>query len=92
MSAQEKDIKLDQEEILQESQTAEQDNEVVDVEVALNEKLDEEKNKFLRLFAEFENYKKRTSKERLELFRTAGEEVMLALLPVLDDFDRALVE
>lgn len=51
-----------------------------------------EKDKFLRLFAEFENYKKRTSKERVELFRTAGQEVIQALLPVLDDFDRANVE
>ncbi|MEP6260290.1 MAG: nucleotide exchange factor GrpE [Gillisia sp.] len=54
--------------------------------------LDKEKDKFLRLFAEFENYKRRTSKERLELFKTANQEVMTAMLPVLDDFDRALNE
>lgn len=51
-----------------------------------------EKDKFLRLFAEFENYKKRTGRERIELFKTAGQEVITALLPVLDDFDRALKE
>lgn len=51
-----------------------------------------EKDKFLRLFAEFENYKKRTGRERVELFKTAGQEVITALLPVLDDFDRALKE
>ena len=51
-----------------------------------------EKDKFLRLFAEFENYKRRTSKERIELFKTANQEVLLAMLPVLDDFDRALIE
>jgi len=51
-----------------------------------------EKDKFLRLFAEFENYKKRTSKERIELFKTAGQEVLQSLLPVLDDFDRAQKE
>ncbi|MFM1879060.1 MAG: hypothetical protein RLZZ241_1926 [Bacteroidota bacterium] len=51
-----------------------------------------EKDKFLRLFAEFENYKKRTGRERIELFKTAGQEVIAALLPVLDDFDRALKE
>ena len=51
-----------------------------------------EKEKFLRLFAEFENYKKRTSKERVELFKTAGQEVLQAMLPVLDDFDRANVQ
>jgi len=54
--------------------------------------LEDEKNKFLRLFAEFENYKKRTAKERIELFKTASQEVMVALLPVLDDFERALAE
>ncbi len=49
-----------------------------------------EKDKYLRLFAEFENYKKRTSKERVELFKTANQEVMTVLLPILDDFERAL--
>lgn len=51
-----------------------------------------EKDKYLRLFAEFENYKKRTAKERIELFRTAGQDIMTSLLPVLDDFDRGLAE
>jgi molecular chaperone GrpE len=59
------------------------------VEEKLGEELAAEKDKFLRLFAEFENYKKRTSKERIELFKTAGQEVLQAMLPVLDDFDRA---
>lgn len=54
--------------------------------------LQEEKDKFLRLYAEFENYKRRTAKERIELFKTAGEEVLSALLPVVDDFDRAVKE
>ncbi|MDT0678161.1 nucleotide exchange factor GrpE [Autumnicola musiva] len=58
----------------------------------LKEEVQKEKDKFLRLFAEFENYKKRTSKERLELFKTANQEVITAMLPVLDDFDRALNE
>ena len=47
------------------------------------------KDKYLRLFAEFENYKKRTFKEKLELMKTAAQDTMSALLPVLDDFDRA---
>ena len=51
-----------------------------------------EKDKHLRLFAEFENYKRRTTKERIESFKTANQEVLQAMLPVLDDFDRALVE
>ena len=58
----------------------------------LKEDVAKEKDKFLRLFAEFENYKKRTSKERIELFRTAGQEVLVSLLPILDDFERALKE
>lgn len=62
------------------------------VEETLNAKIAEEKDKYLRLFAEFENYKRRTSKERLELFKTANEEVMSAMLPILDDFSRALSE
>jgi molecular chaperone GrpE len=47
------------------------------------------KDKFLRLFAEFDNYKKRTIKEKMELMRTAAESTMVSLLPILDDFDRA---
>lgn len=66
------------------------------VEMTNEEKLEEdlakEKDKFLRLFAEFENFKKRTTKERIDLFRTANQEVLQALLPVLDDFDRAMVQ
>ncbi len=64
--------------------------EEVSPEEKLKVELQNEKDKFLRLFAEFENYKKRTSRERLELFKTAGKEVMVELLPVLDDFERAL--
>ena len=52
----------------------------------------QEKDKFLRLFAEFENYKKRTSKERIDLYKTANQELMTVLLPILDDFDRGLAE
>ncbi len=59
------------------------------VEEQLQEELSNEKDKFLRLFAEFENYKRRTSKERIDLFKTANQEVLQAMLPVLDDFDRA---
>jgi molecular chaperone GrpE len=56
----------------------------------LNESLNQEKDKYLRLFAEFENFKKRTAKERIELFKTAGQEVISAILPILDDFERAI--
>jgi molecular chaperone GrpE len=61
-------------------------------EEQLSQDLASEKDKFIRLFAEFENYKRRTARERIELFKTANQEVLLALLPVLDDFDRALSE
>lgn len=66
--------------------------EELSIEEQLGNDLAKEKDKFLRLFAEFENYKKRTSKERIELFRTAGQEVIVSLLPIIDDFDRALKE
>lgn len=62
------------------------------IEQKLEEELTNEKDKFLRLFAEFENYKRRTSKERIELFKTANQEVLQAMLPVMDDFDRAIIE
>lgn len=68
------------------------ENVEVSEEDKLRGELAKEKDKFLRLFAEFENFKKRTSKERMDLFKTAGQEVMVSLLPVLDDFDRALKE
>ncbi|MCF6181590.1 nucleotide exchange factor GrpE [Lutibacter sp.] len=64
----------------------------ISVEDQLTGELSKEKDKFLRLFAEFENYKKRTSKERIELFKTASEELMTVLLPILDDFERGLAE
>ncbi|MCB0445599.1 MAG: nucleotide exchange factor GrpE, partial [Gelidibacter sp.] len=66
--------------------------EELSVEEQLKEQLAKEKDKFLRLFAEFENYKKRTTKERIDLFKTAGQDVIASLLPVIDDFDRAYVE
>ncbi|MES2574886.1 MAG: nucleotide exchange factor GrpE [Bacteroidota bacterium] len=61
-------------------------------EEQLSQDLASEKDKFLRLFAEFENFKRRTAKERIELFKTANQDVLQSLLPVLDDFDRALTE
>ncbi len=70
-----------------------ENQEIQDPQMTTEEKLEEElakeKDKFLRLFAEFENYKKRTGKERVDLFKTANQEVLQAMLPVLDDFDRA---
>jgi len=59
-------------------------------EILLKSELDEANNKYLRLYAEFDNYKRRTSRERIELLQSAGKEVISDLLPTLDDFDRAL--
>ena len=56
----------------------------------LNESLKLEKEKYVRLFAEFENYKRRTAKERIELFKTAGKDVLSSLVPVIEDFKRAI--
>ena len=64
------------------------ENQIDDLKIELKE----EEDKYLRLFAEFENYKKRTTKERIELYKTAGQEVIGSLLPILDDFSRAIKE
>ncbi len=84
--------KKDKKEEIIEEQIESQEVDVLSVEEKLQEDLQKEKDKFLRLFAEFENYKKRTTKERIELFTTASQDLMSSLLPVLDDFDRAYSE
>ena len=54
-----------------------------------NTELQEQKDKYLRLLAEFDNYKRRSARERVELSQTAGKEIIISLLDVLDDCDRA---
>lgn len=76
----------------EENEKAEAPEEELSKEEQLQQELDAKDDKYLRLFAEFENYKRRTSKERIELFKTAGQDVMQSMLPVLDDFDRAMLE
>ena len=88
--------KKDKNQEVEESQITATETETVEeetltVEEQLQEDLAKEKDKFMRLFAEFENYKKRTRKERIELFKTASQDVMVSMLPVLDDFERALM-
>jgi len=56
------------------------------------ELLAEEKDRYIRLYAEFENYKKRTTKEKMEFFQYANQDMMVSMLGVLDDFERALKE
>ena len=58
-------------------------------EEKLRAQLAESNDKFVRLFAEFDNYKRRANKERLELIKSAGSEIIISFLPVLDDFERA---
>jgi molecular chaperone GrpE len=83
---------LDKTPVDNEENISQQVEEELSVEEKLSQELETQKDKYLRLFAEFENYKRRTSKERIELFKTAGQEVMQAMLPVLDDFNRASKE
>jgi len=61
----------------------------VDELTELKQQVGEQKDKYLRLYAEFENYKRRTVREKLDLMSTAARDTLSALLPVLDDFDRA---
>ncbi len=60
-----------------------------DLSQKLQQELDEQKDKYIRLFAEFDNFKRRNAKERIELIQTAGKEVITSMLDVLDDCDRA---
>ena len=89
-----KEEKIQEEEIKNTNTEAqvEENQEVKKEEPSAEELIQAEKDKYLRLFAEFENYKKRTTKERIELFKTANQELMTTLLPILDDFDRGLAE
>lgn len=73
-------------------QTEEQSAEDQDLTKELEQlkaELEESKDKYLRLFAEFDNFKKRSIKERFDLLKTAAQETITSLLPILDDFDRA---
>ncbi|MDR0789969.1 MAG: nucleotide exchange factor GrpE [Bacteroidales bacterium] len=76
-----------------ENQTEEQpvaDKETEDKEPTLEERYTEMSDKYLRLYSDFENFRKRTNKERLDLIQSASESVIKDLLPVVDDYERAL--
>ena len=83
---------IQDENLEQANTTPEQQEETVELtrEEVLEQQVADANDKYARLFAEFDNYKKRTSKERVELIQNAGQGVIKNLLPVLDDFDRAL--
>src|SRR5690606_4767324 len=74
----------------QEAATEEATEQPTDQQSAVSEELMEMKDKYLRLYSEFENFRRRTSKEKLEMINSANEQVIKSLLPVLDDFDRAV--
>ena len=91
-------IASEAEELNKEEATAKEENtetttEEVVIEVSEEEKLKAEvqelKDKYLRLYSEFENYRRRTSKERLDLIKTASQDLMAEIIPVVDDFERA---
>jgi len=79
------DSELDQ---VEDNQADEEEDEE-DLVEKLKVEVQEAKDKYLRLYSEFENFRRRTAKERLDLITTANEELMTALLPVMDDFERA---
>ncbi len=82
----------EQEEAKIANESAEKENEEVEVDEVekLTAELTEAKDKYLRLYSEFDNYRRRTAKERLDLMQTAGEGIISELIPVLDDFERAV--
>lgn len=92
LEGEEKDVLAGDETLEQDDSKIENIEKEEDSENSIEAQLAQEKDKYLRLFAEFENFKKRTTKERIDLYKTANRELMLALLPALDDIDRALKE
>ncbi|MBM7421009.1 MULTISPECIES: nucleotide exchange factor GrpE [Chryseobacterium] len=85
----EENINNQEENITQTKETVEEN--VTEMPTA-EELLAVEKDRYIRLYAEFENYKKRTSKEKMEFFTYANQEMMVSMLGILDDFERALKE
>ena len=73
-----------------EAQRDEEHSESEEQEASTESELSEAKDKYLRLYSEFENFRRRTSKEKLDLISTANKDLMSELVPVLDDFERAI--
>ncbi len=85
---QEEELKAMVDEILNHDQSK-TDTETDPIE-KMKVELTEVQDKYIRLYSEFENYKRRTTKERADLLRSANQETLVSLLPVLDDFERAM--
>ncbi len=73
----------------QEGQEASESTTETDELTKLQDELAESRDKYIRLYSEFDNFRRRTSKEKLDLIQTANEDLMLALIPIMDDFERA---
>ena len=86
----EQEIAEEQEAQINDEQVKEESNQEESSEPTLEEQLGEAKDKYLRLYSEFENFRRRTSKEKLDLISTANKDLMSDLIPVLDDFERAM--
>ena len=85
--------KVQDEELENQEEQQVEDNQEETVELSKEEELEvqvkEATDKYLRLYSEFDNFRKRTQKEKIELYKTAGEGIISAVLPVLDDLERA---
>lgn len=89
---QEEKINSSNEELQNNENTTAENTENLAPELSLEEQLAQQKDQYVRLFAEFENFKKRTLKEKMEFAQYANQNIMVSLLAVLDDFERALKE
>jgi molecular chaperone GrpE len=92
-SGKDEDNILDELQAVNEANQNQKDEEIEALEVSDAEKLRAEiadaKDKYVRLYAEFDNFKRRTSKERIDLLQSAGKDIIVEMLPILDDFERA---
>lgn len=94
-----KEKKINQDKIEKETEINEQDSQNIEKDLEsestekvedLGQKLIEMNDKYLRLYSDFENYRKRTSKEKLDMIKFASEDTIKDLLPIIDDFERAI--
>lgn len=86
----EQEEKTEPTESVESSEEEETEEEEEDIEIKLSREVGEAKDKYLRLYSEFENFRRRTAKEKLDIINTASRELMVDLLPIMDDFERAL--
>jgi molecular chaperone GrpE len=87
------DENLLQDDMMSDNMSEEEDiltDQETEEEETLQEKYDELNNNFLRLYAEFDNYRKRTLKEKMDIIKSGGEKVLTEMIPLIDDFERAL--